>query len=125
METFEVEAERDVVSARLFKPDASSHLCFGWTARSIATATISNLFTKPVRFRDYIMEGFVDYSVQLIDSSPRCKIQIVGEGSDRDWSIRPQVRHYITGAGLEIRGEDVAEPPGRPERPVGEVSENG
>ena len=42
MVTFEIETERDVVSARLFEPDASSHLRFGWTARSTATATIGN-----------------------------------------------------------------------------------
>jgi hypothetical protein len=118
MVTFEIEAERDVVSARLFEPDASSHLRFGWTARSTATATIGDLVATPVRFRDYIMEGFVAYSVQLIECSPRCKIQIVEEGSDRDWSIRPQVRHYITAAGLGIRGEDVTEPSGGLERPV-------
>jgi hypothetical protein len=109
MVTFEIEASCDEVLARLFETDNSSHLSFGWTGHSTSTAQIKDLIAGPVRFRDYIMEGFLTYSVQLIDASLCCTMQIIGEGSNRDWSIRPQVRHYIKAAGLEIRSENVAE----------------
>lgn len=89
--------------------DDQLHLRFGWTGQSISTGDRTDLTERQVRFRDYIMEGFLAYSIQLSDSGTGCRMQIDGEGSSRDWSIRPQVRHYIKAAGLEILSEDVSE----------------
>ncbi|QEH37377.1 hypothetical protein OJF2_59670 [Aquisphaera giovannonii] len=58
-----------------------------------------------MRFRDYIMEGFLAYEVRAEDMEPGCLLRIRGEGSNRDRFIRPQVRHYITAAGLTIAVE--------------------
>ncbi|WP_210420221.1 hypothetical protein [Aquisphaera giovannonii] len=51
------------------------------------------------------MEGFLAYEVRAEDMEPGCLLRIRGEGSNRDRFIRPQVRHYITAAGLTIAVE--------------------
>ena len=58
-----------------------------------------------MRFRDYIMEVFLAYNVQAEDLGPGCLLSIRGDGSNRDQFIRPQVRHFITAAGLAITVE--------------------
>jgi hypothetical protein len=51
------------------------------------------------------MEGFLTYTVHAEDLTCGCLLRVDGEGSNRDWSIRPRVRHYIKAAGLEIKNE--------------------
>lgn len=108
MVTFTLESDCDIALKELLKTDDGRCLIFGWTARSIEAAEPSDLLIRPVLFRDYIMEGFVTYSVQAEDLAPGCRLRVDGEGSNRDWSIRPQVRHYIKAAGLVITDEDSA-----------------
>ena len=124
MVTFEIEASCEEVLARLFETDDLAQLRFGWTGHSTSIVDRKDLIAGPICFRDYIMEGFVNYSVQLVDAAPCCRLQVVGDGSNRDWSIRPQVRHYIKAAGLEIRSEDVAEQSGALE-PAADPDSNG
>jgi len=105
MPTFSVEGNCHAALARLFEADHDGHLRFGWSGRSLHPAKHADLFLGPVRFRDYIMEGFLAYGVQAEDLSPGCLLSIRGEGSNRDRFIRPQVRHVITATGLTIASE--------------------
>ena len=77
---------------------------FGWSGNAIH-ATHEDLLARSIRFQDYIMEGFVFYSVLAEDLGPGCLLSVQGEGSNRDWSIYWQVRHYIKAAGLTILNE--------------------
>jgi hypothetical protein len=94
---------------RLFETDEKGHLRFGWSGQSFDAIDHSDFLAGPVRFRDYIMEGFVTYTIMVEESGPRCLIRVQGGGSNRGWSIRPQVRHYIKAAGLTIASEDDAD----------------
>ena len=94
--------------AVLFKPQDGGQLLFGWSALSIGPASHADLINGAVRFSDYIMEGFVAYAVHVEDAKPGCRITATGEGSNRDWSIRPQVRKFITATKAKIVSEDGA-----------------
>jgi hypothetical protein len=110
MPTFTVEDDCRTALARLFEVRQGHQLRFGWSGQSLVAADHGDLLNGSVRFRDYIMEGFLTYTVHAEDLTPGCLLRVTGEGSNRDWSIRPQVRHYIKAAGLIIRSEDDAEP---------------
>ena len=109
MPTFTLEDDCRAALARLFEADEGHHLRLGWAGRSLDSAGHDDLLAGPVRFRDYIMEGFLTYMVQAEDLAPGCLLRVHGDGSNRDWSIRPQVRHYIKAAGLIIWSEGDAE----------------
>jgi hypothetical protein len=102
MATFTLEADCHTALARLFEADKDHHLRFGWSGLSVESAQHGDLLAGPVRFRDYIMEGFLFYLVQVEDVAPGCLLRVHGEGSNRDWSIGPQIKHYISAAGLKI-----------------------
>jgi len=105
MITFSFEGDYHTALARLFEADQDGHLRFGWTGHSLRPAGHDDILAGPVRFRDYIMEGFLVYNVQAEDLRPGCRLSIRGEGSNRDQYIRHQVRRYITAAGLTINAD--------------------
>ena len=109
MATFTLDDDCRTALKRLFEADASHHLCFGLSARSLGVADHADLLTGSVRFRDFVMEGFLTYSVEAVDLNPGCLLRVVGEGSNRDWAIRPQVRFIVDAAGLVVRSEGDAE----------------
>lgn len=94
-----------MVLARLFEADQAGHLRIGWSGHSLRPAGYDDLLVGPVRFRDYIMEGFLAYDVQAEDLGAGCRLRIRGEGSNRDRFIRPHIRRFITAAGLTITVE--------------------
>jgi hypothetical protein len=59
MPTFSVEEDCHAALARLFEVDQEGHLRFGWSGHSLRPAVRDDLLAGPVRFRDYIMEGFL------------------------------------------------------------------
>jgi hypothetical protein len=102
MPKFTVEEDYRTALARLFEVDRDGHLRFGWSGQSLCPAEHDDLFAGPVRFRDYIMEGFLVYEIQAEDLRPGCLLSLRGVGSNRDRFIRPQVRHCIAATGLTI-----------------------
>lgn len=109
MPIFTVEDDCRTALARLFELH-EGHLRFGWSGQSIGAANHGDLLTGSVRFRDFVMERFLTYSVHAEDLAPGCLLRFTGEGSSHDWSIRPHVRHAIKAAGLVMRSEDQAGP---------------
>ncbi len=105
MTTFSIEGDCHAALACLFETGQDGHLRCGWSGHSLRPAKHDDLLVGLVRFRDYIMEGFLAYTVQAEDLRPGCLLSIRTEGSNRDQFIRPQVRHYITAAGLTITAE--------------------
>jgi hypothetical protein len=104
--TFSVHGDFKAILASLLRPVENGHLCFGWSATSLAPASPQDFIAAPVLFRDYIMEGFVEYSVMAADSLPGCLLAVEGYGSNRDQYIVFQVRHYIEAAGFAISKVD-------------------
>src|SRR5262245_44521990 len=109
MPTFRVEGDCRAALARLFEVDKGRHLRFGWSGNSLGLADLGDLLSGPVLFRDDIMEGFVNSSIQAEDLAPGCLIRVHEEGSNRDWSIRPQIGRHIQAAGLTINSESDGE----------------
>lgn len=105
MPTFSVGGDCHAVLARLFETDQQGYLRFGWSGHSVRPAGHADLLASPVRFLDYIMEGFLAYNVQADDFGGGCRLSIRGEGSNRDRFIRPRVGHFIMAAGLTITVE--------------------
>jgi hypothetical protein len=102
MPTFSIEGDCRAALARLFEAEQDGRLRFGWSGHSLRHAEHDDLLAGTVRFRDYIMEGFLAYDVRAEDLGPGCLLSIRGERSNRDRFVRPQVRHFITTAGLTI-----------------------
>lgn len=105
MPTFTIEGDCHELLARLFEDDRDGRLRFGWSGESLGLAKREDLLAAPVRFRDYILEGFLVYDIQAEDLRPGCRLRIRGEGSNRDQYIRSHARHFITTAGLAILAE--------------------
>ena len=106
MPSFTLNEDVHTLIGTLVEPDANGHLKFGWSGQSIQPADPNDLIEGRVRFRDYIMEGFLAYGVRVEVLTVGSRLTVDGEGSIRDWSIRHQVRHYIKAAGLTIVAED-------------------
>jgi hypothetical protein len=106
MPEFLLEGDCRELLAALFKAQDDGLLMLGWTALSIGPASHDDLLAGAVRFQDYIMEGFVFYTVHAHDEKPGCRIIASGEGSNRDRSIRLQVRHFIAATRTKILFED-------------------
>ena len=102
MPRFRIEADCRSALVRLFEADALGHVNFGWSGHSLQPASHNDLLAGAIRFRDYIMEGFLIYSVQAEDLSPGCLLRFDGEGSNRDWSIGLKARQFIQSSGLII-----------------------
>jgi hypothetical protein len=102
---FSVDGDCRAILSRLFESDQNGHLRLGWSAVSLTAAGQTDLLVRPIAFRDYVMEGFVTYSVSAIDLMPGCLLSVYGGGSNRDRHIPNQIRHYITAAGFSITAE--------------------
>lgn len=105
MPTFILNASPEQVFATLFKPSEDNSLGFGCWTKSDRPASDLGDVVWPIRIRDYIMEGFVSYSVQLKPHSQGSELIVQGFGGDRDKYIPPALRHYIKAAKLELVSE--------------------
>jgi len=97
--SFTINANQDAVVGALFIRDSNGHICFG-TARSCDPVDESMLFEGLIRFKDYLMEAYVYYSLQLKASDSTVCLHIELEGSNRDRYVPSAVKSYIKSAGL-------------------------
>ncbi len=100
MPTFTFQSDCSTTLPRLFEAGADGHLRFGGSGISLHPATQADLLAGSVRFRDYLMEGFLTYRVRAESLSSGCLLHVEGEGSNRDRFIGPQVQSFIGAAGL-------------------------
>jgi hypothetical protein len=91
--------------AKLFVVNADGTVSLGWSATTKRPINVSRLLQEPVEFQDYIMEGFVSYTLQIQSHPQGSELVASGFGSNRDQYICPQVRHFIVAAGITIVSE--------------------
>ncbi|MCG7945328.1 MAG: hypothetical protein N0C84_03230 [Candidatus Thiodiazotropha taylori] len=101
MNTLYVKGEPEIIIGNLFSLNEEGHIAFGLSARSLEPADITQLESSSVDFRDYLMEGFVKFSIRLSKLNDRLKIEIELFGSNRDEHIVPHVEFYISQAGYQ------------------------
>ena len=87
---------------KLFTCNSEGHLEFGWSGRSIGTATTEEILERPVEFRDYIYEGFVKYKLQAKNVENGIKLVIENGGTSQDQYILSQIKFYIAQAGFNL-----------------------
>lgn len=97
---FSIEADPTKALNAIFVEHEDGYIRFG-TARSCDPAKNFRLFESWVRFRDYVMEGYVYYSVRLRTVDSSLQIEIETEGSSRDSFVEPAIRACIGSLGLE------------------------
>lgn len=80
---------------RLFQDEADGHLSFGLAGQSVEMASSSHLLSGEVRFRGYVMEGFVAYVASARKCSSGLLLSIRSTTGarelDLDWLINRQV----------------------------------
>ena len=74
-------------------------LGFGYSATSIGPCDHAQLLLG-ADFRDYILEGFVKYRLQLKQSGSSSVLSVSAYGSKRDHAIVPALKHYLRSAGI-------------------------
>ncbi|MEW8185898.1 MAG: hypothetical protein AB2777_20435 [Candidatus Thiodiazotropha endolucinida] len=99
MNILHIDGKPGLIAADLFSESEEGHLTFGMTARSLESATLSQLETDGITFRDYLMEGFVKFGIQLTYLDSRLQMQIKSFGSNRDEFIVSHIKFYISQAG--------------------------
>jgi hypothetical protein len=97
---FAVSGEYHNLLAILFPPAPEGRVSFGWAT---STEPIPDLVRLAdwTPFRDYIMEGFVFYSVRARAMPSGLSLEVRLKGSNRDRYVAPSVKDYIRWAGLE------------------------
>jgi len=99
---FTFKEQSSTVLDRLFKVDKDQHLRIGWSGRSVDPAEVGDILIRPVQFRDYVMEGFVTFTLQLTQEGEGCSLKVIGQGSNRDSYLEKQIRQYIDMTDLSL-----------------------
>jgi hypothetical protein len=63
---------------------------------------LESISEEPVRISDYVMEGGLGYTIQILSHPAGCELIALGMGINRDKYIKPAVRHYIQAANIPI-----------------------
>ena len=89
----------DDVAAKLITCNGDGSLSFGYSASSIGECNLEQLGAG-ADFRDYILEGFVKYRLQLLPVENRCSLNASGYGSNRDYAIVSAIKQYLRAASV-------------------------
>ena len=91
---------REAIS-RLFQAHESGGLVLGPAGASLDPVAPEALLDGPVLFRDYVLEGFVGYTVHIAEASGGCELRVgVGGETQRHKAIPFVIRGYLASAGL-------------------------
>ena len=102
---FVLDSTPDTALAKLFTTNPDGTVTLGWSATTQKPIDVSRLLFEPVLFQDYLMEGFVPYTLQLGAHDLGSELAAIGKGSNRDKYIPHQVRHFIKAAGINVLQE--------------------
>lgn len=94
-----VHGEYGDLLARLFAPTDDGRITFGWATSAGQVPEAASL-AEWTLFRDYIMEGFVFYSIRARAVPTGLALEVRLTGSNRDQYVGPTVRQYLKWAGL-------------------------
>ena len=89
----------DDVVAKLITRNEDGSLSFGYSATSVGECNPEQLGAG-ADFRDYILEGFVKYRLQMVPVESRSLLTVSGYGSNRDCAVVSAIKHYLHAATL-------------------------
>ncbi len=104
MKTIEIHGESPEIIDSLFRQDGDS-LTFGLTATSIHPRRIDELSNVITRFRDYVMEGFVLYDVQVSATDQGVLLSYAPVEGPRSVYVDSQIDFHIRNAGLSVKSK--------------------
>lgn len=105
MARFVLDSTPDEALVKLFSTNPDGTVRLGWSATTQVPTDVRSVLIEPVPFRDYLMEGFVSYTLQLSHHPLGAKLVAIGTGSSRDKYVVNQVRHFVTAAGIRVLQE--------------------
>ncbi|AMV31256.1 hypothetical protein VN12_03995 [Pirellula sp. SH-Sr6A] len=89
----------DDVAAKLVACNEDGSLSFGYSATSVGECDPEQL-SAGTDFRDYILEGFVKYRLQMVPVENCSLLKVSGYGSNRDYAIVSAIKHYLHAASV-------------------------
>lgn len=101
---FTLIARNDTHPLRLetfFQQEDSGHLGFGWSARTLFPATVSDILREPLEFRDYLMEGFVTYHLYAGVADETLTLTASLHGTNRDRYLPGHFAFHLRQAGFD------------------------
>ncbi len=87
------------VAAKLITCNEDGSLSFGYSASSIGECNPEQLGVG-ADFKDYILEGFVKYRLQMVPEASRSLLTVSGYGSNRDYAVVSAIKHYLHSAAV-------------------------
>lgn len=104
MKTIEIYGESPEIVACLFRQDGEN-LAFGLTATSVQPRRIEELWTETTRFRDYVMEGFVLYDIQVVATDRGVALSFTPVDGPRSAYVDSQIDFFLKNAGFSFESE--------------------
>lgn len=96
---FNIAGSSDDLLRKLFPEDLRGGVLFGPTAYSAATRADLGDWAS---FRDYLMEGFINYDLRVLSDDSGIVIQIRPSGSNRDKYLRSHIRWILSSVQLSF-----------------------
>jgi len=87
---------------KLFHSCDDGRLGFGIAGWSADAASISDLLAGEIRFRGYIMEGFVPYFLSIEENSEGMRVKLRLTGGNRDEHVSWFVEKHIADSGCDF-----------------------
>ena len=87
---------------QLFQPCDDGRIGFGIAGWSADAASISDLLSGEIRFRGYIMEGFVPYFLSAKETPEGLRVNLRLTGSNRDEHVYWFVEKHIAENGCNF-----------------------
>ena len=100
---FHVSGNPVVLLLELCPVDERGHLLFGFAGRSRSLGDHNHLLTGQVEFVDYVLEGFVVYTLSVERTSDGLNLVVRKTGAtERDRAVDWIVEKYLTSEGLVV-----------------------
>ncbi|MEW8032173.1 MAG: hypothetical protein AB2540_12110 [Candidatus Thiodiazotropha endolucinida] len=101
MNIVQIKGKPEKIISSLFSESEGGFLDFGFSARSLSPATIEQLEGEEVNFRDYIMEGFVKFTVRVQRLDQALQLNIRCGDENRGRYLISQVEFSVSQVGYE------------------------
>ena len=110
---FAIESPRPEAFAQLFECQDDGTLKFAFAAKSTSPCEMANL-ENGVDFRDYILEGFVQYQIRLMEATFGSVLAIGVYDDNRADAIIPSLKHFCRARDVAIIEMEMGEKPPKP-----------
>ncbi len=91
-----IKGDFQTIVTKLFDIDENGYIRFGYASQSLQTTEMESfLGGLRVEFRDYIMEGFVNYYLKIERIDLGMLLWVEKKGMNRDKYIISAIKHYL------------------------------